>query len=426
MEINNININEEYFNDIHNMKPKWWMRWGILSVFFVLIIIILLGSFIRYPDVIKSEFRLTTNAPSITIPLVRLMEIEKIFIKNNQLVEPGAHILVIKNNNNYKDVLFLENELKSFSFEKDSLINFFDQFLNKDLYFGDEIEANWVTLSNELLEYYKIEKLDSHQSQIKFLQDELSNQINLKNFHKELINHDKEQKKLLDEKLNTNSRLFDKGVISKSEYNTQKSNYLKQEEALEHNVLALKRVNIDIVKIQNTIKNYSNSEEGLLLEKQLTIRKSLNKLRSSIQLWKKKFLVTSPIHGVTTFIQDLKENSFHEGNIVVITPEKKSFYATINIPFIGAGKVEKGQKVNLKLNDYPFREYGFLEGNLVEFSPVAGKDFYLGRVEIKSITSNHRKKIKAKENMAGIGEIITNDRSLLGRIFEEITYVFIQ
>ena len=29
-----------------------------------------------------------------------------------------------------------------------------------------------------------------------------------------------------------------------------------------------------------------------------------------------------------------------------------------------------------------------------------------------------------KENMSGTGEIITNDRSILGRIFEKIIYVF--
>jgi hypothetical protein len=29
-----------------------------------------------------------------------------------------------------------------------------------------------------------------------------------------------------------------------------------------------------------------------------------------------------------------------------------------------------------------------------------------------------------RENMSGIGEIITNDRSILERLFEKITYVF--
>lgn len=425
MEIKNIDLREEYFNDIHNMKPKWWMRWGILSVFFILLIILSLGYIVKYPDVIYSEFRLTTNKPSVTLPLAQGSQIEKLLINNNDVVTPYTSLLVIKNNSNYKDVFLLKKELNNFTFENDSILSFFIRFLNYDLQLGGNIENNWTSFSSELLEYYKIKQLETYQSQIQFLEKELSKQINLKKHYRSLIFNDSEQKELLNEKIKTDSTLYAKGIISRMQFNTNKRDFFQRSKALENNTLALNKTNLDIVKLQNAIINHGNNEKAYLLDKQLSIRKSLNKLKSSIVSWEQTYLLISPIEGNITFIQDLKEDAFYTGNAIVVTPKEKSYYATVNIPFIGAGKIEVGQRVVLKLNDYPYREYGILEGILHDFSPVAGENYYLGKVVIsKNQISSYGRTIKIKENMSGIGEIITNDRSILGRLFERIIYAF--
>ena len=110
---------------------------------------------------------------------------------------------------------------------------------------------------------------------------------------------------------------------------------------------------------------------------------------------------------------------------MIITPEDKNYYASIQIPFAGAGKVEKEQRTVLKLNDYPYREYGIIEGQLDELSAIAGESFYLGKVILeKNKISSYGKKITLRESMTGICEIITKDRSILERLFEKITYAF--
>jgi len=425
MEIKEIDFREEYYINIHDMKPKWWMRWGILSVFIILSIILILSYIVKYPDVIYSEFRLTTNKPSVTLPLSKGSQIEKILIKNNDFVESGSHILTIKNNSNYDNVVFLKKEIEQFVFQKDSIINFFENSIDYDLQLGDIIENDWISLSGELFEFYKIEKLGSYKSQIDFLKNELTRQYQLKKQYNQLTNTDEQQKLLLNKKIETDSILFSKGIISKMEYNNNRRDFYSNSKVLQQNNLTVKRINLDIVKLENAIKNFDNNEGEDLLKQNLGIKRSLNKLKSSIDSWERNYTLTSPIDGKVTFIQNLKEEAFYEGNVVVITPKDKDFYATISIPFRGAGKVEEGQRVVLKLNDYPYREYGILEGILKDFSPVAGEDYYLGKVEInKNNISSYGKKIRIKENMSGIGEIITNDRSILGRLFERIIYAF--
>jgi len=403
------------------------MRWGILSVFIVLSIILVLSYIVKYPDIIASEFRLTTNKPSVRLPLSKGSQIDKILINNNDFVKSDSHILTIKNNSNYEDVVFLKKRIEQFVFQKDSIIKFFEHSINYNLQLGDIIENDWISLSGELLEFYKIEKLGSYKSKIYFLRNELKKQYQLKKQYSQLSNTDSQQELLLNKKIETDSILFSKGIISKIEYNSNKRDYYNNSKILQQNNLTIKRINLDIVRLENAIKNFDNNEGEELLKQNLGIRKSLNRLKSSIESWERNYTLTSPITGKVTFIQNLKEQAFYEGNAVVITPTDKDFYASIRIPFMGAGKVEEGQRVVLKLNDYPYREYGILDGILKDFSPVAGENFYLGKVEInKNNMSSYGKKIKIKENMSGIGEIITNDRSLLGRVFERILYAFKQ
>jgi len=425
MEIKQVDFREEYYNEIHDMKPKWWMRWGILSVFIILFIILSLGYIVKYPDVIRSEFRLTTNKPSVTLPLGKGSQIEKIFVKDKDSVIPNMPLLIIKNNSNYNDVFLLKKTINNFSFEKDSIIQFFDRFLNLDLQLGDVIENDWIAFSAELLDYYKIVKLDSYQSQVGFLKNELTRQYELKKQYTQLKNTDVQQRLLLDKKIKTDSILFSKGVISKMELNRNKRNFYSNSKILQQNNLALKRINLDITRLENSIKDYGNNEKENLLKQKLVIRKTLNRLKSSIYSWERNFTLISPIKGEVAFIQDLKKDAFYEGNVIVITPNKKDFYATLKIPFTGAGKVKEGQRVILKLNDYPYREFGILEGVLISFSAVAAENYYLGKVKIhKNKISSYGISIKVKENMSGNSEIITNNRSLLGRLFEKIIYAF--
>jgi hypothetical protein len=425
MELQNVDIREEYYTQVHNMKPKWWMKWGILIVFIIITIIFALGYIIKYPDVISCEIKLTTDKPSVMLPLLQGSQIEEIFIKNNSKVSIGDNLLVIKNNANYRDVFLLDQELQDFSLDNINLIIFFEHFLSKDLQLVSIIENDWMTFSNELLIFYKIKKLKSYQSQIAFLEDELKKQNQLKLQYKNLAINDEKQRILINKKIEVDSVLFSLNVTSNVEYNIDKQKYYIRNAELDQNSLALKRVNLEITRLQNNIQNYKNSEREGLLTQQLNIRKSLNKLKSSISTWKKNFMLISPIKGKVSFVQNLEQNKFTEGNAIIIVPEGDSFYGSISIPIVGAGKVKINQKVIVKLRDYPYREFGVLTGTLTELYPVANEKSYVGKVKFEEINlSSYNKLITIKENMNGIGEVVTNDRNILDRLFQTILYAF--
>jgi hypothetical protein len=425
MELKNIDIREEFYTQVHNMKPKWWMKWGILIVFIIVVIIFILGYIVKYPDIISCEIKLTTDKPSVMLPLAQGSQIEGILVKNNTLVSIDDNLIVVKSNANYKDVLLLDKELNNFSLNNEYIISFFERFLSKDLQLGNVIENDWMAFSNELLIFYKIKKLNSYQSQISFLEDELNKQCQLRLQYQNLAINDTKQRMLINKKIEVDSVLYTKNVTSKIEYNTNKQNYYNKKSELQQNSLALNRLDLEVTRLKNNIQNYKNSEREGLLTQQLSIRKSLNKLKSSIATWKKNFMLISPINGKVSFIQNLEQNKFTEGNAIIIVPEEDRFYGSISIPIIGAGKVKSGQKVIVKLNDYPYREFGVLIGTLTELYPVANEKAYMGRVKFEDINlSSYNKKVIIKENMKGVGEVVTNDRNILERLFQTILYAF--
>ncbi len=423
--LDKIDIREEYYQEVYNMSPNWWMRRGISVVFLILFVMLFLSYVIKYPDTIQSEFRLSTDNPSITLPSLTKKRIQTIFVKNNSSVKANDHLLVFANDSDYDDIMFLEKNLKDFSFNREFIIPFFEKSILKNMQLGHPIEQNWYAFSNLLLEFYNIKELASYENRIEFLDEEIQKQLELKKHFNNLVLLDEKQRILQDEKLKVDSILLSKGVLSRNDFRNSRANYLVSKRKLQQNQLSMERANLELVRLNNKVEGLKIDENITSLKLELNIREAYNRLMTSIKQWKTENLFISNIAGTVSYIQDIKSGGFYKGDIIVISPLKKEFYALLQIPFTGAGKVEESSKTILKIYDYPYREFGNITGKITELNSVAGENFYLGKVAIDTkAKTTYNKKIVLKENMTGIGEIITKDRSILERLFEKLIYAF--
>lgn len=56
--------------------------------------------------------------------------------------------------------------------------------------------------------------------------------------------------------------------------------------------------------------------------------------------------------------------------VFVVGPEEESLpVGTALLPLQGSGKVKAGQRVNLRLNNYPDQEFGYVKGKVKSVSP---------------------------------------------------------
>jgi hypothetical protein len=77
--------------------------------------------------------------------------------------------------------------------------------------------------------------------------------------------------------------------------------------------------------------------------------------------------------------------------------------------------------VIIKLDSYPFYEFGSLTGTVRSKSLVPKDNAYLIQVDLPAtLVTNHNRVITFEQQLQGTAEIITNDKSFLRRIGEQM------
>jgi hypothetical protein len=104
--------------------------------------------------------------------------------------------------------------------------------------------------------------------------------------------------------------------------------------------------------------------------------------------------------------------------MLLVVPKVVNFEVQLKLPVYGAGKVKKGQRVLVKLDAYPHDEFGFLEGEISEFVPVAIDNYYRANVKLTNgLVTNVGKTLPIQPLLQGSAEIMLDNKRLSHRIF---------
>jgi hypothetical protein len=106
----------------------------------------------------------------------------------------------------------------------------------------------------------------------------------------------------------------------------------------------------------------------------------------------------------------------------VISPEQQSrITGKVNLTIKEARKVAVGQKVNIRLEDYPSMEYGIIQATVKNITQVPGSRSYSVEVEVpQNLMTNFKIPIKFNPDMKGSAEIITKDLRLIQRFMNPV------
>ena len=114
-----------------------------------------------------------------------------------------------------------------------------------------------------------------------------------------------------------------------------------------------------------------------------------------------------------------------------IVPKQEKLYGQVILPALGAGKVKIGQEVIVKLEDYPYLEYGSVKGKVSSISLTTNAiktaqgeaETYLVTISFPDeLKTNYGTKLDVKYEVKGSADIITNDRRLIQRFFGNLKY----
>ena len=158
----NIQIRSEEVQEILSYVPNWMIRWGMTLVFIIILMLLFISWFVKYPDVITAEVVVTTKIPPEKIYAKSTGRIESILINNNSQITKNTIIGVIENSGNYKDILLLKSILDTIYVDK---LNF--RFPIDELPFlilGD-IAMDFALFETSYSEYVLNKKLQPYSSE---------------------------------------------------------------------------------------------------------------------------------------------------------------------------------------------------------------------------------------------------------------------
>jgi len=179
---------------------------------------------------------------------------------------------------------------------------------------------------------------------------------------------------------------------------------------------------LQLIEEQKVLK--AETENQLLAD----LKEKYDNLVNQLKEWEQTFILKSPISGEVTFNNFWSINQYVTSGSVVFTvvPDRnQKLIGRAEVPVRGAGKIEPGQKVNIKLDNFPHMEYGIVEGRVRNISqvPLVSENgaYYTIEVElVNKLVTNYDRELPFNQEMQGSGEIITKDRRMIERIIEPL------
>ncbi len=414
-----IELRSEEVQDIISQVPGWLLRWGITLIFLLFMVLLAISWFIRYPDVIKASVIVTTDPAPINL-VSRSSGKILLLNKQNENVAENDVIAVLQTTANYIDVIWLEKML-SIAPANTSYENLYTK-LKQPIQCG-ELQVFLNNSTRSLQELTAFQKNDLHLKQINHLQKQIASYKRLNLNLTNQLNLMQQETVLSHQQFRTDSLLLVQKVIAPLDFNKSKGSYLVQQRSLKNTEASIisNQLQIGALEKQLTELEIDKNAKG---EQLLTIAtNSLNELTSQIKKWKENYLFIAPAAGSVAYLGFIENDQFIESgkSLFALLSNTKQLIAKAELPVAGSGKVKVGQKVNIRLSNYPYEQFGMLRGSVKSISDIPEKEKYTVLISLpEGMTSTYNKKLNFRPQLQGETEIITEDLRVLERVFYQI------
>ncbi|WAC12640.1 HlyD family efflux transporter periplasmic adaptor subunit [Dyadobacter pollutisoli] len=404
--------------DIVSEPPTWIMRGGAGTITGILLLFMLGTWVIKYPEVLTGSAVVTTRVQPIKVVVPMGGRMTSLLVKDETIVKKGTILAETENTTQLSNIpairqliaetrLFLANPQRQVSFQ-DGHMSWGD--LQTDL---NVARQNYLDFKRLQSDHFQESRIKNRKQQVKELRQMLSVNEHQIELHEEAF-------KNAEERFQGDEKLFKQGATSKFDYIASKNKRLETQRERENfekeilnNNLKLNEVERDVQEIE-----YAHTEKKRLCLD--NIGRSLANIENSLRNWQQNYLITAPADGKLVFLKNLIENQYVKtaDTLFALMPVEETFIAAVDIPVRGMGKARIGQKVIIKLDDYPYQEFGMLEGKVVSLEPSLTVHSYRVMVSLPAdLTSTYNQKFRFKSEMAGTAQIVTNDLRLIEHAF---------
>lgn len=431
--------------------PGWPLRWGISLLFGVVVLMLCLAWFIKYPDVIKGKITITTNTPPATVVArtggpIHLMSVDKSMLVADEV------FATIGGTARYEDVLTLRQALDLFQPALETNQSPLLQ-LPERLELG-ELQAPYNVL---LLRWKEWQALDvrgnSNQQRKGIVNEQISglNQVGSR-LNRQIDLLEQEYGLLLRTYETRYKPLQRSGSISIEQLETKRDELISKSKAIEAARAAIAENDNRIISLRSQKAEYDFDQTDRQLATRSGLRDAFTGLLNAITAWENSYVLKAPIAGRLNYLNFMHENSVlvagQEIAGIVPNPDSNTdrrgravpelagpYIGELFIEPSGSGKVAVGQAVNITLSSFSKKEFGMLRGQVATVADISttlkagGQPQTAYKLYValpRGLTTMVNKKLPFRYGLEGTAEVITKDVRVLERLFDSIRNLFSQ
>ena len=419
-----IELRSEEVQEILTRVPHWLIRWGNVVILTILVLMFWVSWFVQYPDVISTKISITTNIPPEKLVAKTTGKIEAILVNDREIITQKTPLAVIENASNYKDVLILKSIVDTIDIDKNKFP--FDKIKLAQL---GEIESYFAVFQKEsvadelnaTLQPFQVEGKAQSYEAIQ-LKERLSLLVSQKSINQnELV--------LQKSDLDRYETLYKKGIIATQEIEKQRLIYLQHQKNYKNMLSTISQLKSSLNDLNKNSKTTQINENKETVNLQRNVIQVFYQLKKAIKDWELNYVLRSSINGKVSYLQLWAVNqTVNSGdNVFAVIPTNESGYiGKVKAPAQNSGKIKIGQTVNIRLANYPDREFGIIKGTIKAISLTPAKEGNL-LIDVSlpnGLETSYKKQIVFQQEMSGTADIVTEDLRLIERLLYQFRDIF--
>lgn len=404
------------------MIPNKTLKISRIVILFTIVSLLILVFIVRFPEIVNGEIQLSTINPPIKIYPKKNGRIEQLFKTEGDSIQAGEIISVIKSTAHYNDILTIEKKLSKLVLQKSNydVKDIFD--LSIEL--GDA-QLDYISFLEELRNYEFYQKELTSIVKKKHISSQISSVSNKERNLLRKKNTLKKELKNVEKNYNRSKELLKKGVISNLDLEKEEIIYFQHQQKINQVEIEISNNIVYEKQLREKITdNRSNRIERLHFI-QLNLLKSIKTLQTRIKQWKDDYIIISPISGIVSMNDFRGNNEYIDQSrplcTVIPIEFKKEVLAVCTVPIHNSGKITKTSVVNIKLDNFPSKEYGVLSGRIknIYLTPES-KSYKINILINLPLNTSYDIQIPFKYGLTGKVEIVLENRNLIQKFIYEI------
>jgi multidrug resistance efflux pump len=418
--------------DIVDRMPMSFGRWVAIAVVIFSALLLFFGYIIKYPDTVTGQIKINSSNAPVRLVANTSGNIQYLYFKAQDEVRKDDYIAVIQNSAMTEDVKKIANLIYNFDSNKSlsESINLFPEKVS----LGD-LNLDYYTFLSALKGKHDYETDNVFEKQRRMLFDDIE-------WKEKLIGESDSILKTTQLRLEITKKWFEKyssqntvnnKIISDRETDVSKNEYLTLKQEEQNRVKEILSIRMQIMESQNRLNQLTVEQKEKERQLQLDLLASFHKLNDNIKSWEQKFVFKAPFDGKVEFLKFLTENQFVQAGeeIFGVIPKENNIFGQMLLPSAGAGKVQSGNRVTIKLDNYPYMEYGSIEGVVDVISLVSqAQKFEQGTINTyfviidlpQGLKTNYGEQLDFEYEISGQADIIVKERRLIERLFDNLRY----